>query len=186
MTWLPEVHEKENEKQFEQLFLHTYPLVVSYLLQKCGQPEMAEDIAQNIYLELWKNQTALPDCDQEKTYYLYGIARRHFHRHLQHTLKEQTQLADFSAASATAADHLSDIFEEPGHCFAAQEAIITGTLRDMEPVKARFFRMNKQDGLTYKQIAQQEGVSVKTVMRHVNSAAKILRSKLTSLFQFFL
>ncbi len=174
----PGAYNSEEEKRFDLLFRSTYPRVLAYLIKASGQPEVAEDIAQNIYLQLWEKQTALPPTEKETLYYLFTIARHHFYQHTRKLLKEQQERSSFTTA------HSNEVLLPTASTttFAEKETIVTETLASMEPVKAKYFLLNKEEGLNYREIARQEGVSPKTVMRYVSSVSKILRSKLTNIF----
>lgn len=165
----------DEEKRFDLLFRSTYPRVLAYLTKASGQPEVAEDIAQNIYLQLWERKTTLPLKENERLYYLFSIARHNFYQHTRKLLKEQQEQSSFAAVH-------DRTVEESNTVFAEKETIVSNALAGMEPVKAKYFLLNKEEGLSYRKIAEQEGVSTKTVMRYVNSVSKILRSKLTNIF----
>jgi hypothetical protein len=78
---LPGEYNKDEEKQFDLLFRSTYPRVLGYLIKVSEQPEVAEDIAQSIYLQLWENRTVLPANEKEALYYLFTIARHNFYQY---------------------------------------------------------------------------------------------------------
>lgn len=172
------VYNTDEEKRFDLLFRNTYPRVLAYLAKVSGQLEVAEDIAQNIYLQLWEKKTALPLTEKETLYYLFTIARHHFYQHTQKLLKEQQGKMSFTVVN----DKKELLPVEPNSTFGEKEMMVAATLAGIEPVKTKYFLLNKEKGLSYRKIAEQEGVSAKTVMRYVNSVSKILRSKLTSLF----
>lgn len=178
MNILQRGNQKDAERQFDLLFRETYPRVLRYLEKISGQKEVAEDLAQNIYLRLWENKITLPAAEEEMFYYLFAIARNSFYQHTRNTLKEHSNLSSFTTI------HFNEIAApaERESSFAGMENLLTETLAGVEPLKTKFFLLNKEEGLTYRQIAEQEGVSVKTVMRYIGSVSKLLRSKITSFF----
>lgn len=163
--------------EFEQLFHRTYPRVLAYLVKVSGQQDLAEDLTQNIYLQLWEHQTTLPHTEQEQLYYLFTIARNSFFRYTRKSLRERQQHSSFTAI------HFEEIMQPRATHLSVseQEAIVAKTLAGMNAAKVKYFRLNRETGLSYRQIAEQEGVSTKTVERYVGNVSRTLREKMMRL-----
>ena len=63
-----------------------------------------------------------------------------------------------------------------------QQQIIDHTINTQEEAARRFYLLNREEGLTYKEIALQEGVSEKTVERYIGRVLRTLRTRLASFF----
>lgn len=69
---------------------------------------------------------------------------------------------------------------------AEMEARIWKMIDELPERRREIFLMAKRDGISYKEIAEQTGLSVKTVENHVFRAMQSLRSKdITAWFFFF-
>ncbi|MFT3823354.1 MAG: sigma-70 family RNA polymerase sigma factor [Chitinophagaceae bacterium] len=171
-----------NEKQFDQLFRMAYPRLLAYLNKVSGDATVAEDLTQTVFLQLWENRNRLPADETEALYYLFTTARHCFFHFTRKALKESAALASLHELHFTEAQE-----DERTNAFLQEkEALIAKTLAEIDPVKARCFILSKEEGLNYREIADREGISIKTVMRYVSSVSKILRARLTALlFLYF-
>lgn len=161
----------EKDILFRQYFQRTYPRVKAYLATVLGANMHADDIAQEVYIKLWKHWEEL-DTAEPPDAYLFTIVRNamisHFRARRLPTQElaeshEETGAADTTASSLLRKDYL---------------AIYERTLETFHAAKQRCFRLHWDDGLTYRQIAELEGISVKTVERHVNEIRRRLRTRL--------
>jgi RNA polymerase sigma factor (sigma-70 family) len=164
------------EKDFEEFFKTSYPRVLAYLNKLSGQSELAGDICQDVFAGLWEKKYPLPGAEEEKLYYLLSIARNAFFQHTRKSLREQKELSDLLLRQASTEAPVSKLE------LSEQQGLLQETLEAAPEAKKKFFLLNREEGLTYKQIAQQEGVSEKTVERYIGHILKSLRTRLTTLF----
>ncbi|WEK38273.1 MAG: RNA polymerase sigma factor [Candidatus Pseudobacter hemicellulosilyticus] len=164
------------EQQFEELFRRSYPRVLAYLLKLCGQQDLAEDLAQNLFLRLWEQPASLPAAAEEANYYLFTMARHLFYQHTRRLLKEQQQLHAFAQLHQDTAARPEPITQ----ALTEKESVVTELFNSIDPLQKKIFLLNKEDGLSYQEIARQTGVSSKTVMRYVGSVSRLLRARLSS------
>jgi len=161
----------EKDIIFRQYFQRTYPRVKAYLATVIGANMHADDIAQEVYIKLWMHWDRLTTPEPPDAL-LFTVVRNTMISHFRARRlpmqelgerQEEASAADSTAASLLEKDYL---------------AIYERTLRTFHTAKQRCFRMHWDDGLTYRQIAEMEGISAKTVERHVNEIRKLLRTRL--------
>ena len=134
----------------------------------------AENLVQEVFLAVWANRSRLDPAKNVKTY-LYTAARNQALKHLRHSDVEDRSAADVSCAlprQDTPEDELR------------QKEISTAVARAVAalPEKTRIvFSMNRYDHLTYAEIAEIQGVSIKTVETQMGRALKFLRGRLAGL-----
>ncbi|WP_286742427.1 sigma-70 family RNA polymerase sigma factor, partial [Roseivirga sp. UBA1976] len=63
---------------------------------------------------------------------------------------------------------------------------IDDALESLPPQCQRVFRMSREEGLKYHEIAEELGISKKTVEVHMGKALRILRDSLSDYLMFFL
>ena len=139
----------------------------------------SEDLVQETMLAIWKNRESL-DPERNFRSYLYTIARnkslnylRDNANHLKSSsLQESETLINSLALS-------SPTVEEEINALDLQSFIDRVYLSLPEKV-VNTFRMSRQDGFTYNEIAEKLGITVKVVEYHISITLKALRLKLGS------
>ncbi|GAA3934678.1 sigma-70 family RNA polymerase sigma factor [Chitinophaga oryziterrae] len=164
-----------NELHFDRLFKETYPNTVMYLEKISNNKELARDLAQEAYLKVWQKLELLPESREEKLRYILIIARNCFLDHLKLVLKEKKQQDAYSIIQmeTTTPNHLE---------VKEQQQIIDYTINTHEEPARRFYLLNREEGLTYKEIALQEGVSEKTVERYIGRVLRSLRALMATIW----
>jgi len=159
---------------FEQLFrLYSQPLI-HFVCRYVRDISTAENLVQEVFLAAWAHRSQLDPTRNIKTY-LYTAARNQALKHLRHTQVEQRSAADIEMGPPhppTPEDERQS--QEIGVALArAIEAL---------PEKARIiFSMNRFDQLSYAEIAEIQGISIKTVETQMGRALKTLRPRLAHL-----
>jgi len=164
------------EMYFDRLFKDTYPNIVAYLEKISNNKELAQDLAQEAYLKVWQKLDLLPEGEEEKLRYILIISRNCFLDHLKTVLKEKKQQDAYATVyieTSAVVNHME---------VKEQQQIIDHTINTQEEAARRFYLLNREEGLTYKEIALQEGVSEKTVERYIGRVLRTLRTRLASFF----
>ncbi|MBW8682945.1 sigma-70 family RNA polymerase sigma factor [Chitinophaga rhizophila] len=160
------------EMYFDRLFKDTYSNTIAYLEKISGDRDLAGDLAQEAYLKVWQKLDLLPQAEEETLRYILIIARNCFLDHLKSVLKEKKRQDAYAVVytETSAAVNLMEVKE--------QQQIIDHTINTQEEAARRFYLLNREEGLTYKEIARQEGVSEKTVERYIGRVLQSLRTRL--------
>ncbi|SFD15104.1 RNA polymerase sigma-70 factor, ECF subfamily [Chitinophaga sp. CF118] len=167
------------EVYFDGLFRETFPNVVAYLEKISNNKELARDLAQEAYLKVWQKLELLPKDEEEALRYILIMSRNCFLDHLKLALKQKKQYDAYASTyiEISSASNLIEIKE--------QQQIIDHTINTHKEAARRFYLLNREEGLTYKEIALQEGVSEKTVERYIGGILRSLRSRLASMIFFW-
>lgn len=163
------------EMYFDRLFKNTYSNTIAYLEKISNNKELARDLAQEAYLKVWQKLELLPEGQEEMLRYILIISRNCFLDHLKLALKEKKQ------QDAYATVHLETSAVINHMEVKEQQQIIDYTINTQEESARRFYLLNREEGLTYKEIALQEGVSEKTVERYIGRVLRTLRTRLATL-----
>jgi len=170
-TWVERV-KKGSDEAFDILFMkynkRLYHFSLGYLKSKVD----AEDIVQEVFVQLWKNQDKL-DPQYSFSNYIFTIAKnkilnvirkRVYEKKYLDTVSAKQILPDFTTDNQIDFKELSEI---------SQEAIDA-----LPPKRKQVFKMSRNEGMTYEEIAIQLGISKKTVENQMGMALKTLRSYL--------
>ncbi|UIR55678.1 RNA polymerase sigma-70 factor [Sphingobacterium sp. SRCM116780] len=136
--------------------------------------DIAEESVQDVFVSLWKRRHSL-DLKYSLANYL-AVAIKY--RVISQQDKQYRYLKNIESSSNENNYHLSPAADElilEKEILQKIEASI-----DKLPEKCRIiFRMNREEGKTYKQIANELDISEKTVETHISKAIKHLRNDLT-------
>lgn len=161
-----------DEAAFATLFREHYPGLVLSATRILRARALAEEIAQEVMLELWRRRADASIIGSVKGY-LHQAARN---RSLNRVRQERTaQRAEPFIRPPTSAPHADEQARGREIAAAAREAIA-----GLSPPQREVFEMSRVDGLTYPEIAQALQISVKTVEARMGRALKQLRESLAT------
>lgn len=156
---------------FENIFNLNYQYILNYLFYLSGDSGLSEDLAQDVFLQLWEKRDEVKD--ETVRAYLYTIARNTF---LKSTRRQKYDLK-FRSEYFEENEHESPEFIMEMKEFDRKLQEVLAAL----PEKSRVvFLMNRMDGITYREIAESLGVTVKAVEKQMSKALSIIREQLGS------
>ena len=163
---------KGDKKAFEELFHFYYPGLCTYAESLVKSPEQAEEIVQEVFFNVWKNRLELNILVSWQRY-LYRSVFNQSMMQLRR-LKREGRMDDQVEAKMTSSTG------NPSEMLEASElnAILVYTLQGLPERTSIIFKMNRFEGLKYKEIANQLGISIKTVEANMGKALKALRISL--------
>lgn len=154
------------KKDFIELFNQMYQPVKNYIYYKSGDMEVAEDIAQDAFTKVWEKRSEIR-LDTVKSL-LYTIAANLCKNRFEH----MQVVFDFVTNYRHEANLVSPEFEMELKEFNARLQRAIGSLNEKQRT---VFLMNRIDGLTYKQIAENLRISEKAVEKRMKNALAGLR-----------
>ena len=161
-----------SEKAFEHLFRKHYSSLCGYAAKYVWDLDQAEEIVQDLFYNLWNKKNNL-SVDLSIEAYLFRAVRNACLNYLKHQ-KVRQQHAD-----SVKRNPLSDSTagEDPLETLELQNKI-DEVVDALPPERKKIFQMSRYEGLKYKEIADQLGLSVKTVEAQMGKALKMLRENL--------
>ena len=152
-------------------------MVYSAALIMTKSPEMADDIAQDIFLSLWEHRQKAAVIGNIQGF-LYNNVKFLVHKRLRRLKVEDayTQYLAYKARSSSvdvAAQELDNLLTAN----QMQETIRHG-IAELPPQQQRAFRLSRDHGLSHEQISALIGVSKKTVKDYIVRSIAFLRQHL--------
>ena len=132
---------------------------------------VAEEIVQDVMLELWKRRESL-DPDTSPQAYLFQSTRNRSLNHLRHERVERQGEPRAARAEAVDAPAQSLLIEKEIH------AALRRTVANLPERCREVFELSRTHGLKYSEIAETLGISIKTVEAQMGKALRILREDL--------
>jgi RNA polymerase sigma-70 factor (ECF subfamily) len=156
---------------FDAIFRANYAILVRVAESMLRDRATAEEIAQDVMLELWRRRDSLEVTESVRGYLLQATRNRSLNalRHRAIERRSEPQITN-GVARLPATDAA---VREREIAVAIQEAI-AGL-----PDRCRqVFELSRLDGLKYTEIASKLGISVKTVEVQMGKALRVLRERL--------
>jgi RNA polymerase sigma-70 factor (family 1) len=171
---------KRQEPQAFRQLLDTYQdLVVNTCFGFVARREEAEDLAQEVFIEVFRSVASFREEAQLKTW-LYRIAVNKSLEYIRHQ-KRQKRFAWLSSLSGLTPDQEpASPMQHPDMSLEAQErARILYRCIDQLPQNQRIaFTLQKVEGLSYQEVAKVMDTSLSAVESLIHRARKSLRKKL--------
>lgn len=155
-----------SNENFSKFFASTVLSLRIYVSRLLGSKTAAEDVVQEAYLKLYQQRSSL----ENPKAFLFVTARNlasNVQRHLR--ISATDSVADMSVFSAHA-DGRGSIED----CLIADEELrlLAEAVESLSPQCRAAFSLKLFQGLSYKQIAVELGISVKTVEKHISKGLR--------------
>ncbi len=148
------------------LFNQSYSHIKNFIYYKTGDINLAEDIAQDTFIKIWEKRNEIKQ--QTVKSLLYTIAGNLCKNRFEH----QQVVFEFARNYQQNRTSVSPEFELELKEFNDKLQNAIGNLKEKNRV---VFMMNRIDGLTYKQIAQNLGLSQKAIEKRMKNALDELK-----------
>ncbi len=160
-----------DERAFQVLFRKYYSAMGHFARQFLNDSELAEETVQDMFVKIWEKRKSL-NIETSIKHYLFRSVRNHCLNQLQHE-KIKKQYA--SKVIETAHQEI-----DPDQYYIEVGLIqrIEACIDSLPPKRQEIFRLSREQGLKYKEIADTLNISVKTVEAQMGLALKHLRSEL--------
>ena len=167
-----------DEDAFRTLFYDFFSPLCVFARRYLESIDDCEDVVQEVFYRLWKNRTQLHIESSVRNFLLTSVrnacldtlrrqmAEENWIVHLQEHKKEETDSSDFYTTHEL------------------EELLRTALGKLPEPI-AETFRLNRFEGKTYAEIADEKGLSIKTIEAYISKALRLLRKELKDYLPFF-
>ncbi len=155
---------------FAALFAHYQPDINTFLLRFVKSPELAEDLAQEVFLKIWEHRQNLNEIQSFRAY-LFITARNHTLTTLRKAARTQTAMGEITKHALANRDNSGDhiLLKEYGQ-------YLRDLLTTLPPRSREVFKLCREQNLSYDEVARQLGVSRNSVKNHMVLSMKILRA----------
>lgn len=163
----------------EILFRKYYKILRAYAYRLSGDKDMAEDIVQDVYYELWKKRDELV-LEEAIKFYLFRSIYTKTLNYLQskgYTDREAfEQSTEGRIQQIYLQSHISD--QESELIYKELQKEVDTAINSLPEQCKKVFILSRKHELKNREIAEQLGISVKTVEKHISKALSILRLSL--------
>lgn len=160
-----------DEAAFKQLFVLYKNKLSGLAISLTKSPFLGEELLQEVFTSLWVSRRVLADV-QDPAAYIYQVTYRKLrlilqkekHQHLiLEGLKQQTEI--LANANDTEVQLL----------LSETKSVLAEAIGQLSDQKKRIYQLAKVDGLSYKEIGAELGISPNTVRNHLVEAIKSVK-----------
>lgn len=161
---------KGDEHAFETIYRHFSKRLFPYVLKLVKIPELAEELIQDIFVNIWINRQTFSEVSHPSSY-LFSIANRQSLKYLKKVANDARILNSITDYHETLTNETEEriIFRE------SVEAVKTAV--EQLPAQRRLiWELSRNEGLSHDQIAEQLQISKNTVKNQMVHATKYIRN----------
>lgn len=156
--------------EFKQLFDNYFDQIRSFIFYRCGDTDVASDMAQDIFMKIWEKREQLYNSDLKPL--LYKMANDMVvsnYRKVSTRMDYENNMRYQNDSPLSPEEELH--FEELASAYAK-------ALEKMPETQRVVFLMSRNDELKYHEIAGCLDISVKAVEKRMSAALSYLRNEL--------
>lgn len=157
---------------FERLFRNYYAPLCGFANKYLEDMDTAEEIVQDVYYVLWEKRDEV-DIDTSLKSYIYKSVYNKCLMHIRHEKVKQKHAKEMEYDMYSNNYETKELYNQ-----RELQEIISKTMQKLPERCRNVFRMNRFEGLKYKEIAEILSLSIKTIEADMGKALKVFREAL--------
>ena len=165
---------------FEGIFKEYFKPLTYYSRKMVNDHDSAKEIVHTVFIKLWEKRDKIHLDSSLKSYLFTAV-----HNASLNFLRNNSKFYSGDFTELENRDELTENMHDQ-MVTAETEAKINSVIASLPDRCRQIFKMNRFEGLKYKEIAQTLGISVKTVEIQMSKALRILREDLKEYLDAFI
>lgn len=163
-----ELLKQGDAETFEKVFFSFAERIYYFAMRYMRNQHDAEEIVQEVFVKLWENRSNLND-QLSFSGYLFTIARNTIFNQNRKKVNEQAyqEYVKVFLENSTRRTEEDLIYSDI-------KGIVDKVVEDLPPQRKLIYKMSREKGLSYKEIAEELKLSERTVEAHIRLALKTL------------
>ena len=149
---------QDDQQAYKELFTSLYSYLFRFARTLLKSRESAEEVVSDVFIKVWERRKELEKIDNLKVY-LYVSTRNIAYNYLDKQRRNPTNSIDDFETEFTS------IYFDPEQLLVTADmlALIQKAIDQLPPKCKMIFKLAKEDGLKYREVAEVLNVSIKTV-----------------------
>lgn len=165
--------EDDNKDAFTDFYSHNFRKLILVSEKYVQNIPVAEEIVQDAFLKLWEERDLLPEIKSINAYLYRSVVNA--------SINYVNRQKNLEKHHLNIADQLSPVDMEEDDERNELIILLYDEINLLPEKCQQVFRMSRLEGLKYRDIAAQLGISEKTVENHMGNALKTLRARMLKL-----
>ncbi|MBR0084556.1 MAG: RNA polymerase sigma-70 factor [Bacteroidales bacterium] len=167
-VFLVEEVKNGNRDAYASLFYRYYPAVTAFCCGILKDRAAAEDIAQEVFMNIWGHRRELWCTNGSIRHLLFKASKNKVIDYLKSRyLRSRDSIEDHNALSSGSTDNLAS--------YNQVHSSIARQVNEMPPKRRDVFLLSRIESLSRKEIAERMDISEATVKKHIELALKQIR-----------
>lgn len=158
-----------NEAAFTELYISYYPRIYAAAFSLLRQQQAAEDITQQVFMRLWEGRGTIHADNLEG--YLVTMAKNAILNHFRAQSVRARYRRYLRERLELAAGNVEDIVID-----RQQQQVLEQAIRQLPARQQEAWRLSREQGLTYLEIARHMRISKDSVKELLQKASAVIRS----------
>ncbi|HEY2722847.1 MAG TPA: RNA polymerase sigma-70 factor [Chitinophagaceae bacterium] len=161
----------DDTQAYKQLFLLFYPSLVSFANSIVRSKEVCEEIVSDVFIKIWEKRHQL-DKVENLSYYLFTAVKNK----CLNQLNDQKNKLGLEINDTVF--EFKSLYHDPEQRLISAEMVkqVQRAIQDLPPRCRLIFKLVKEEGLKYKEVAELMQLSIKTVENQMSLAFKKIGS----------
>jgi len=161
-----------NPRAFNEIFDRYSPILITFSYKKLGDREVAQDMLQSIFADLWEKRSSLNISGEFRTY-IFTVLKNRIFDHYKHAKVSQRYLDHFQ-------NFISNVEDSTDHMVRYNDLalLIEREIAALPEGMRVVFNLSRNTSLTRKEIAAQLNLSEEGVKTRMHRALTILKKRL--------
>lgn len=172
LAWQQQIARGE-EHGFDNLFRHCYPHLVSFAVDMVKLRPVAEEIVSDVFVKLWQKKEDILLIEKLKVFLFVAVKNQCYNHLRRHSLWNVTVSPDNVTILSSAYNPEEDM------AFRELQHQLNQAVEQLPEQCKQVFKLIREDGLKYKEVAAILDISPRTVETQLFRAVKKLRKVLT-------
>ena len=170
---LTDIALNKDSKAYKELFISIHEVLHRFAFSIVKSKEDAEEVVSDFFITLWLKKESLVEINNPKLFFFTSVKNLSIN-------KLSARKKHSSSFNEEYLVHFKSPFFNPRELLLSREAVgkIMEAINELPPKCKLIFRLIKEDGLKYTDVATLLNISVKTVESHMSKALRLLREML--------
>ena len=162
-----------DEVAFKQLFKHYYTALLRFAIAITKEKEPAEEIVGDQFVNIWNKRSSITNISNLKLYLYIAVRNRCLN-----FIRRNGNIYTITPEQTGTAFH--DVTPDPENIMIASELLqaVNKAILELPPKCREVYTLVKEDGLSYKEVAELLNISPRTVENHIATAVRKLAASL--------
>lgn len=163
-----------SKEDYKATFEEYYNPLCNFAFKIIKRKDLAEDIVQEVFVQMWQKREQINLTSSIRNYLFQSTRNRAIE-----IIRRKKLETDYVKHELHQADTSYEINEEANNHMLKEQLL--RSIRQLPPKCQEIFVLSKMNGLTYREIAEELNLSVKTVENQIGRGLKLLREMLTKM-----